>query len=83
MPTDIGWGHGWAVFNDTSATTSNTVLYTDSTTWDNRSIVNAPYVPSNVVYYDPLMVEAGPRPEDPLAWLHRRVEEIVDLGRLN
>jgi hypothetical protein len=75
----------WPVFNlNTSATTSNTILYTDFSTWsDNSTYQTGVAYPRPVVSSDPILQETAPKPEDSLTWLHRRVAEVTDMGRLN
>jgi len=74
--------HGWDVFStiNATATTSNTVLYSNNT-WGATSTPSYPKIVMSG--FDPLLKEAALKPEDPLAWLHRRVGEVTDMGRLN
>lgn len=72
--------NGWNVFNNTSATTTNNLIYTTGT-WIGDNTTYPVHAPP-IHYGDPLLVEAGPKPKDPLTWLHERVGEICDLGRL-
>jgi len=50
----------------TTGTTSN-LLYVNNT---------ISYQPASMVYLPPTAIEASAKPEDPIAWLRRRVSEV-------
>ena len=59
---------GWSVFNNTAATTSNTILYSGNSTFGGTY---------------PAWSSPAPKVETPLDWLHGEVEAICRLGRLD
>lgn len=70
---------GWIVFNSnvTSGTTTNTLLTSDSSTYQ-ANLGSYPYAAPPQQRWE----EATEKPIDPLDWLHDRVGAICNLGYL-